>query len=345
MTTNTDSLSIEKSVVVYKDFIKLAGEFNAANLLSHLAYWCLLPSKKGGTKLRVEKNHKLWVANTRQQWCEKTGLSEWQFRKSVEKLVQKGYIEKTIGRFAGNVATFLRVLEDHVQVSIEDMVHAEEMIDALDHSGDNPQSTMEVSPILLDTESSAVSTTQASKLALLKSEQAEPNPNKEQTAMKLNSVLNQIQNKQKEVQTGPANVGKLALVWKKRMKDFTPDFVKDLTLKEKGQLKQFLSGVGPERATWCLEYAFANWSKFTWAVKTQKAAFSLPEQPTTGFLLQHYDVLLQLIAKTSSSDGAPQATIAPSKEPEVVAPPKPEEAMPTQEEMQAAMAELLKTKD
>lgn len=88
----------------------------------------------------------------------------------------------------------------------------------------------------------------------------------------------------------------LAMAWKRLYSRKYEEYVKDLTKKEIGQLRMYLQKVG-EQAPTVMEYVLDHWEKFAFEAKSRKGLPVVPERPVVGFLLQHYDVALQLIAK------------------------------------------------
>jgi hypothetical protein len=157
-------------------------------------------------------------------------------------------------------------------------------------------------------------------------------------------VLAGLQSK-KAAATVPTGVNGLALLWKKRMTDHTPEYVKDLTDKERGQLRHVLKALGPERATEAVEFVMEYWNTFRTEVRDMKGVEHPPSIPNPGFFLQHYEVALQLIAKKKTPPAAlgSPVTKEPCTMPVISSPPKttkPSAPMPTAEDAQAAMDKL-----
>lgn len=117
-------------------------------------------------------------------------------------------------------------------------------------------------------------------------------------------VLLTFSNKKIDTQA-VSGINGLVMLWKKRMTDHTPEFVKELTGKQTGQLKHVLKALDPARASEAVEFVMANWTAFTWEVGTAKGISKRPTLPDPGFFCSHYEVALQLIAKKKSSSSTP----------------------------------------
>jgi hypothetical protein len=158
--------------------------------------------------------------------------------------------------------------------------------------------TEETSKFLAEAETSAVKIGSHASLDL-------PQGPVEKKMSSAKEVLGLLNSKKNEKSDAVSGIGGLALLWKKRMSDHTPEFVKPLSGKETGQLRNVLKAVGPELATEAVEFVMANWSAFCWEIKTSKAdkrTFSIPDP---GYFSYHYEVALQLIAKKKSPPTPP----------------------------------------
>ena len=130
----------------------------------------------------------------------------------------------------------------------------------------------------------------------------------------------------------------LAMAWKRMYSRKYEEFTKDFTHKEMGQMKMLLTKAG-ESAPRLLEYVLDRWGDYTYEVKCLKGIPVPPERPTIGFVLQHYDVAMQLIAETPEKvviDKAPvPAHTAPTPTVQVE-----KEPVATIEDVMAALASL-----
>lgn len=96
----------------------------------------------------------------------------------------------------------------------------------------------------------------------------------------------------------------LAMLYKRVVSEKYQQYVPDLTHKQIGQLKQFLTKVG-EESPQVLGYVLENWNKYALATKADKGLGSAPEKPVIGFILTHLDVAVNLY-RTSQKVHEPQ---------------------------------------
>ncbi len=111
MTMTLDDLArIEQAnndTIAYRRiFTKMTGDVCSGLLLSQIVYWYVMPSKKTGKrKTRVWKFDKAtgedapFIAKTRAEWQEETGLTERQVRNALEKLKEHHFIVTQNNRF------------------------------------------------------------------------------------------------------------------------------------------------------------------------------------------------------------------------------------------------------
>lgn len=98
------------SVVVRRDFISLTKSLPVATLLSQIVYWHS-PSKKTGKdhKMTVVREGAFWIAKTREEWCEETGLSLDQYKLALTKLKAMGLVKTKIMKFHCLTQTHLQM--------------------------------------------------------------------------------------------------------------------------------------------------------------------------------------------------------------------------------------------
>lgn len=102
--TSRDTIDFKR---IYAD---ITGDTLAGLVLSQIIYWHL-PSKTGGSKLRIQKEGQLWLACSRAEWWESTRLSPRQVDRVLEIIVKVEVIEKRVYRFNGSPTTHIRILE------------------------------------------------------------------------------------------------------------------------------------------------------------------------------------------------------------------------------------------
>ncbi|MCK9598644.1 MAG: hypothetical protein M0R06_06345, partial [Sphaerochaeta sp.] len=94
-----------------KSYVDMTGDLIAGLMLSELVYW-FLPSKSGGSKLRVEHDEAWWVAARLEDWWERTRISPKQARRGLDILAEKGLIIRHIYKYNGNPTTHIRLNEE-----------------------------------------------------------------------------------------------------------------------------------------------------------------------------------------------------------------------------------------
>lgn len=101
------------TIVVRKEYVDITQDLNAGILLSQIIYW-LLPSKheKIGTKLRISKDGKKWLAKRREDWWEEIRLSPKQYDRAIKILKELGIIDVNVFKFDGNPTTHIYVNKD-----------------------------------------------------------------------------------------------------------------------------------------------------------------------------------------------------------------------------------------
>ncbi len=88
------------TIDVKRCYIDLADDLVAGVLLSQIIYW-FLPNRHG-SKLRVEREGRLWLAKQRTDWWEECRISPKQFDRAIQVLADKGLIEQRRFRFSGS---------------------------------------------------------------------------------------------------------------------------------------------------------------------------------------------------------------------------------------------------
>jgi len=90
-------------------WIDMAGDHAGGLMLAQLAYWMLIPSKKGETKLRVRRHGSLWLAKSHRDWWNECRLTRCQVQRLLAKFEKYGWIETKIMRFNGAPTTHIRL--------------------------------------------------------------------------------------------------------------------------------------------------------------------------------------------------------------------------------------------
>lgn len=276
----------------------LGGDVMAALLLSQIYYW-YKPAQNGGSKLRVFKNGKWWLAKSSKDWEEELGMTRKQSRRCMETLIAKGIIEAEVMRFNGSPTVHCRLVAVQGKQVVTDpfgIFDCPEWKIGLSQKGQSI------------TETTTQTTTHLKDASELAGEQAMPS---------VTDILKNHEEKKAKAPTGKASPSSLALLWKKRVALLGEGgYVKDLTGKEVGQLKHLVKALG-DQSNQVVDWALQNWPSFAWEVKSKKGLSSAPDTPVVGFLVQYHDVAVQLIASPAPVKTGPKA-VPPIDKPIVV---------------------------
>lgn len=109
---------------VKRIYIDIADDLIAGILLSQIIYWNL-PNDKGQTKLKVEKDGKLWLAKSRQEWWEEIRISPKQFDNAIKKLEIKNIVETKLFKFNGAPTKHISLNEKVILDLINNVVRGE----------------------------------------------------------------------------------------------------------------------------------------------------------------------------------------------------------------------------
>lgn len=259
----------------------LDGDIMAALMLSQIYYW-YQPAKSGGSKLRVFRCGKWWLAKSNVDWQKEIGLTPKQARRCVQVLVDKGILVAEVMRFDGSPTTHCRLASvDGRQVLTE------------------PLGVFHLSfgnfPFALQGNSLTETTTETTTKTLKEASQ-KPDAKAEDENLNIQQALESVKNKKPKTKATPSS---LAFLWKKLIGTMTGSFVKEPTSKDMGQFKLLVKAVG-EQAPEVVEWAVTNWNDFAWEVAQKKGVKQTPSSPVLGFLLQYHDVAVQLLAKPAA---------------------------------------------
>jgi hypothetical protein len=333
----------------------LDGDHLAALMLSQIVYW-YKPGKDGKAKINLYKRDQYWLAKSHKEWFEELRLTRFQSQRCLAKLKEKGLITTELMRFDGSPTVHIRLNGVHGNRLPNDWRPAMDCVDTSNGLPVDQQTLTEIT-----TETTAETTKAGAGFALpglsplAKDEPGESgnsasgdtNPegsleeaapiNKKTSKEQAMATVAEILKKQAEKSKGvtPNTKAGLYYLWQKRMASITGGFSKELTLKEKGQLGQYLTKAG-ESAGEALDFALNNWNKFTHAVQKAKGQASSPDLPVPGYVLANYDVLLQLIAQ-KPVQAKPVGVVKPAPAP-VVKPEPVVEDKPTAEQIAADLA-------
>lgn len=104
--------SSRDSIDVKRIYIDMAGDLITGIMLSQIIYWNL-PDKAGQTRLRVNRDGRLWLAKSYKDWWAEIRLSEKQARRAIARLKELGLIATSVWKFAGVPTTHIAVNWDN----------------------------------------------------------------------------------------------------------------------------------------------------------------------------------------------------------------------------------------
>lgn len=144
-----------------KIYVDVAGDLHAGLMLSEIVYW-YLPGKHG-SKLRIEREGRDWIAVKRYEWWERTRMSPKEADHALSVLLKRGIIVKEIFKFGSdptvhvslNTGTFLKLWNENVAHPLENP-YSPKVNNEIDESG-RSESTKGEKPY---TESTTESTTE-----------------------------------------------------------------------------------------------------------------------------------------------------------------------------------------
>ena len=136
-----------------------------------------------------------------------------------------------------------------------------------------------------------------------------------------------------------ALTGSLGGFWKSRLSlIYKDEYVKDLTGKEHGQLKQLSKKLG-EQVRPVISYVIEHWWHFASVAGFRAGHQSWPQDPHPGYLLMHYHVAVELLDKSLKKPKPPIHTTPPTYSLQSIAPAEVPHQL-TQEEFTQIMKDL-----
>ena len=112
-----------------------------------------------------------------------------------------------------------------------------------------------------------------------------------------------VQQKMTEKLHQPLKVSGLEAVWKQTLAEVTGGFVVGLTLKQKGQLKNFMQACPEGSAAAVLETVLRDWVMFALEAEADAGVKSSPDAPDVGFLLRHVGTAVNLHLEATKPKG------------------------------------------
>lgn len=296
--------------------VSITGSHSAAAILSQIMYW-----HQG--RLRVERKGTYWLAKSRAEMCEETGVTLDQYKRIMPLLTRKGLIITARGLFKNKVTPFIRLTEEGHRVMQQffvkrTVVSSDQLVaTAPNQLVASPPNLLTVTTTeITEKKEDQISTGETSfaktTVTLLKSagetECKEVEQKKEvevvgeiDVALVMKSVV--VKNNHPWWAMKAADVlkahqaslnGALGAYWQSRIKlVWNPKFQPPLTLKQKGQLSHLQKKCG-EMTKPLIAWVVEHWWKFSQEAAAS-AGTSCPVDPDIGFLLKHYGVAMNLL--------------------------------------------------
>lgn len=336
------SQACENLIFVRSRLVKLLGDLAAASLLSQIVYWHEPSSKTGATKLRVMSAGHRWIAKTREQWMDECGLTEWKFRRSMKILLDRGLIEKIVKKFNGDPTIHVRLLKDPFShFDLEETSNLIFMKPPESFGGNLKVNIDEASKTLTKPTPEGTS-----EITTVGGQEHPPENGKQETA-KTAAEISKGRKKAKNEANNEANnsatceKGKKSLAnhWRARLVDAGVKFIQPLSAKDLGMFKRLNADLG-DKAIPAIDFAFANWWKFSQKAKAQDGLDNVPTTPQLWFVLKYRQILADLYLQSIAPKVDPFANlIAPAPSLAVSKPVQAEEPYrPTDEEIAAILA-------
>jgi hypothetical protein len=352
---NTVAVSAEAAhfglVTLRQEYVYVTGGLTTGILLSQIVYWHK-PGKNGSSKLTVMRDGRLWIAKTREKWCDETGLTLEQYKRAINLLKIHGLVELKIMKFNGQPMTHVRLCEEVLKASL-DLVSGVKDITQMGLEPPSewslPHHSNGVIPATPYTKTKAEITAESTSCeqATLAKQQAEKSLEKRPGLRKKANLVESLKNKEKAKTAayGDKTEVNLQSFWRQKVAEVTQELQLSMTMKDLGQLKQIRIALGDQTVS-VVGYVIEQWWKFSQQVKAEDGLKSVPTRPQIWFLLKYKGIAFKMYLQSITEKTAEQAKPSP-QEVAVPEPPKPASASdddkpykPSWEEAQAHIAEV-----
>lgn len=109
-----------------KAYVDMAGDVVAGLVLSEIVFWHL-PNKQGQSKLRVQKDQKLWIAIRRYDWWDRVRITPRQSDRAIAILKECGLVETDIFKFYGEPTVHIHLIQDAFLTAWEKVSYSQTM--------------------------------------------------------------------------------------------------------------------------------------------------------------------------------------------------------------------------
>lgn len=298
--------------------IKLAGSYPAGVLLYRMTFW--------NSCKKVRRGAGFWMVNSNERWADESAATPKQLKMAMAQLKQRGLITSEIGLFRNRTHAFIQLTGKALEgLSVKaGSEPAGKSLQGPPKSSNGVlegSSGMETVSHSLDTASEAVSNSTG--------EEGKGDPMKLVTMVETKAYADKV-NKLLHKPDTPSYYGK---VWRDALNE-AGHFCPTLLWGDLKILKQIADKCHPASGEKAIQYAVANWLKFTAQAKIDDGfGYNAPKIPSMEFLLKHAVTAVKATLTPTSpmKQEVPIAT-SPEKEvqlpsPPVIAPPPPKQTL------------------
>ena len=114
--------SSRDTIDVKKVYIDVAGDLVAGILLSQIIFW-FLPSANGNSRIRINRDGRLWLAKKREDWWDECRITPRQFDRAISILEERGLIKTAIFKFAGSPTKHISLNYDTLIQGVKSILH------------------------------------------------------------------------------------------------------------------------------------------------------------------------------------------------------------------------------
>lgn len=262
--------------------IDATGSLPAAVLLYRICYW--------HPHAKIERGGRKWIAKSREEWMQETGLSRHQYNEAIVRL-------KTVSMISVEQHFFGRRSITHIALSAsgEAIRHPGNLTPgcpvlrtpgcppertAQDHKGDTDKEIQQ--GISYGDAGASGEKEQKGDTGNVKSHEA----GKAKDMVTVKDVLLGA-GKKAAAPKEPNSVAALQHTWRTVVSEVYGSYVPPFTMKQVGQLKHFLKACPEGKATAVMETAVRDWAGFVGHVKSQAGINQVPAAPSVDFLVKH----------------------------------------------------------
>lgn len=293
-----------KVIIISPDEAKVLGH-QAASVLGQIRYW-LYKANNGTNRYVVERFGDRWLAHSREQLGQETGLTRSQMRRAIERLKQHGFIAVGQHLYRGkNVSHFRAAKEGHLAEKglIKMAQYDPPEVDSDSHLGLALTDQLIKGENNLETEGEygAPNAPTSFGKKIKKNEGEEEEEEEGETCLP----------------SGEIKPSELGAVFRDAWHGANPDtYLPEFNAKQMGQFKSLLQRCPVGEAAAIVDHSVRQWDVFcSYAISTE-GAFNLPTIPHVGSLLRFVQSAVNLYRdhRKSLAKPAPKKFIPPAPE-------------------------------